>query len=1136
MSDWRGRAGARRSPPPEPAPQPEPFPWTEPADQPTGVGPLSAAELGTPAPAKPDGTGEPPDGTGEPPDARTSPDANDAETAEVEPARREATAAVGVGDLTAEDPSPPVEPVAPYQPPVSLGQKLFDAVKVWLTTGNSPVKVGAIVLLVGVGLLIREASRRGIFTLTIEARLIAVAVAALILMAIGWRQRERRPIYGRSLQGAAIAVLYLTTYAAFEVYDLMPAAAAAVAVILVTVGAGVLAVTQDARILAVLGIIGGFLAPVLSYSRPDDYVVVFSFYTVLSAAIIAVAWFKVWPSLNLLGLAFNFGIAAFWLLGRYAEEDWPSVQPFIATFVLMYMVLPVLFAVREPPSIRQPWTASLVFGAPFLGLGLQYLVIGHTAYGLATSALVLLGLEAVLYVVARRLGDDVGELAEAFAALGIAFAAIAVPLWLDAYYMAVAWASQGAILLWFGCRRSRGLAIAGGGLLQIMAAAAFATHLARTLPYADGLLVILNEYFAAAALLAVTGLVSSRLLHRAASRMRLDPSLAWLALAWGTTWWLAGGLIEIAYQVPSWPLPASFIFVVASCAVAVRAAGRTDWPHLEAAGAAVVPVLGFVLLAWLLQGPYHLDRYGGAAVLAVLGLVSGWLSQRAVHRMRLAPSWCWPALVWGAGWWLAGGFLEIAYRVPTWPLPVSFVFAVVSCGVAVRMFERVQWPHLFALGLGVVPVLGFVLLAWLLQGPYHLDRYGGAAVLAVAGLASGWLFQRCSDRSGLGSPFAWLALVWGMGWWLAGGLLEIATRLPSWQLPAAFAFVVASLGAAAMAAERAGWRKLNALGVLILPTMAVVLGLSIVEVSHPFGRYGWAVWPMALVVYYRFLRIRDHMLGALLATLHAGGFWVILVLVGTEVHWQVGRVAAGVWPPVAGVGAVLLLLAGTLGIRGTSRWPFEPHQRVYVTGGVGPVLAVLAVALFVANLLLDGDPPPLWYLPVLNPLELLMAAVVAVAFLWRRAAAAAGDHAFRSLVDARWALTLAPAGVVAATMSVARTIHHWRDVPWEFVALARSTELQAALSIVWAVIALATMVIAVRLGRRPVWMAGASFMGLVVAKLFFVDLSSLGAVTRVVAFLGVGALLVVVGYFAPVVPAATAEEAGGRSEDRTLGP
>ena len=998
--------------PPEPEPQPEPFPWTAPADRPIHVGPLRAAEPGTPAPAKPKDIAESPD-TG------TSPDVDDVEPAESEPARREAAAAVG--GLTAEDRSPPVDAVAAYQPRVTLGQKLFDAVKIWLTTGNAPVKVGAIVLLVGVGLLIREASRRGIFTLTIEARLIAVAVFALILLAMGWRQRERRPIYGRSLQGAAIAVLYLTTYAAFEVYDLVPTAAAAVVVILVTVGAGVLAVTQDARILAVLGIIGGFLAPVLSYSRPDDYVVVFSFYTVLSAAIIAVAWFKVWPSLNLLGLAFNFGIAAFWLLGRYAEEDWPSVQPFIATFVLMYMVLPVLFAVREPPSIRRPWTASLVFGAPFMGLGLQYLVIGHTSHGVAVSALVLMGLEIVLYVVARRLGEDVGELAETLAALAIAFAAISVPLWLDAYYMAVAWALQGAILLWFGCRRSRGLAIAGGALLQLMAAAAFAAHLARTLPYADGLLVILNEYFAAAALLAVTGLVSGRLLHRAESRMHIDPSLSWLALAGGTTWWLAGGLIEIAYQVPSWPLPASFIFVVASCAVAVRAAGR------------------------------------------------------------------------------------------------------------------LQWPHLNALGFAVVPVLVVVLVSWLIRVPYHLDLYGGAAVLAVTGLASGVLFRRCAARTSRRSAMSWVAMVWGVGWWLAGGLLEIGYRLPNWQLPVALVFVVGSLGAAAWASGRESWPQLNALGVLILPTLAVVLGLSIVEVSHPLGRYGWAAWPVALGVYYAFLRVRDNVLGVLLAALHAGGFWVLAALIGAEVHWQVGRVAGGVWAPVASLGAVLLLVAGTLKGRRSQRWPLGPHRRVYVTGCIGPVVLALTVALFIMNLLLDGDPSPFLYVPVFNPLEMLMAPVLAVGFAWRRAAAAEGDHALRGLVDSRWALTLAPAGIVAATMSVARTIHHWRDVPWEFVALARSTELQAALSIVWAMIALATMVIAVRLARRAVWMAGASFMGLVVAKLFFVDLSSLGAVTRVVAFLGVGALLVVVGYFAPVVPAATAHEAGDRSGDRTLG-
>lgn len=43
-------------------------------------------------------------------------------------------------------------------------------------------------------------------------------------------------------------------------------------------------------------------------------------------------------------------------------------------------------------------------------------------------------------------------------------------------------------------------------------------------------------------------------------------------------------------------------------------------------------------------------------------------------------------------------------------------------------------------------------------------------------------------------------------------------------------------------------------------------------------------------------------------------------------------------------------------------------------------------------------------------------------------------------------------------------------------------------------------------------------MGVVVVKLFVVELGDTGTLTRVVSFLGVGALLLVVGYFAPVPP------------------
>ena len=133
----------------------------------------------------------------------------------------------------------------------------------------------------------------------------------------------------------------------------------------------------------------------------------------------------------------------------------------------------------------------------------------------------------------------------------------------------------------------------------------------------------------------------------------------------------------------------------------------------------------------------------------------------------------------------------------------------------------------------------------------------------------------------------------------------------------------------------------------------------------------------------------------------------------------------------------------------------------------------------------------------------------------------------RGLFDPRVAVTV-PAlfGLFLLTMTVARSVHHWGGLPFDLALLARSTQLQAALSIVWGTTALAAMLAGARKARRDVWLAGAALMAIVVAKLFLVDLGNAGTVGRVVSFLGVGVLLLVVGYFAPAPPRAKLEATG----------
>ena len=142
------------------------------------------------------------------------------------------------------------------------------------TTGNVVAKLGVVILFFGVAFLVRFAAEAGL--LPIEYRLMGVTAGAMVMLAVGWRLRRSRPDFAMAVQGGAVGILYLTIFAAFRLYDLLPAAAA-LALMLVVVGlSGALAVLQNQVSLAVLGTTGGFLAPILASTGSGSHVSLFS--------------------------------------------------------------------------------------------------------------------------------------------------------------------------------------------------------------------------------------------------------------------------------------------------------------------------------------------------------------------------------------------------------------------------------------------------------------------------------------------------------------------------------------------------------------------------------------------------------------------------------------------------------------------------------------------------------------------------------------------------------------------------------------------------------------------------------------------------------------------------------------------
>jgi uncharacterized membrane protein len=116
------------------------------------------------------------------------------------------------------------------------------------------------------------------------------------------------------------------------------------------------------------------------------------------------------------------------------------------------------------------------------------------------------------------------------------------------------------------------------------------------------------------------------------------------------------------------------------------------------------------------------------------------------------------------------------------------------------------------------------------------------------------------------------------------------------------------------------------------------------------------------------------------------------------------------------------------------------------------------------------------------------------------------------------AAAIGTAAFVWANGMLLRTLHHWADIPYRLETMVRSTLVQTAFSVFWTMLALAAMMLATRRGLRTLWFVGAALLGVVVVKLFVVDLSRIGGIERIVSFIGVGILLLAIGYFSPVPP------------------
>lgn len=565
---------------------------------------------------------------------------------------------------------------------------------------------------------------------------------------------------------------------------------------------------------------------------------------------------------------------------------------------------------------------------------------------------------------------------------------------------------------------------------------------------------------------------------------------------------------------------------------------------------------GFGLQAGLVHDQPYAAAWSALIFGAVYLAVAAWALKRRKEGMGLL-SECVLAIGVGFVTLAIPLALDVQWTGAAWALEGAGAFWVGA--------RQARWmPRAFGL---LLQVLGAV-MAWanldpsVSAIPLANNGFVGPLLIAIPVLLTAWWLRQSAPHSGSAWAQQWepiersAAKPWFLGGFVFAAVAvvqEVSRALPpatseEWAEPVlqyhqqVQAGLLGLLGLMALAHwfgrtrqwPVATWPARTALPLIVLAyPVTLVMGRSVTDLPDLLA------WTAALGIHARLLQLDDrrgdalpsrwnaamHTLGALLLTGMLAD--ALFRLIDTASLWNTSWAGVILLTSAAAMLFALTRWAGRAGVAGPDGfgWPLNPHARAYWWRAAS-VLAVLTFGgAIAAGWFAQGDAAPLPYVPLLNPIDLAVGlAIAALAYRRQLLQRVQPQPRLAAWIAGNGGLgALAALGFVAVNGIWVRTAHHFMAVPWDYTTLSSPTVL-TGFSILWTLIAMGLMLFAKRSGERLPWLAGAVLLGVVVAKLLFIDMSQAEGIARIASFIGVGVLMLLIGYFVPLPPRKGTEE------------
>lgn len=356
---------------------------------------------------------------------------------------------------------------------------------------------------------------------------------------IAWSERFQRRgfrAFSYSLKAIGSGTLYLSLWAAFSVYALIPAGAAFAAMILVTGFNGFLAWTQDAELLAVYAIAGGLSTPLLVSTGGNHEVTLFSYLLMLDCAVLVLVALRPWSRLLFGAFMGTVLFVAGWWIAFYSFAQAGRTAFFLACFFLLFAFAPRLVQVRiDERGDNSAWDGLALIGMPLVNAALGFLAFYGLFEGSKTDwAGPWLAIAfAAFYLLLLRLPPR-GVLRESSALLSalhlsaaVVFLTIAIPLKTQGRWLTIGWFAEGTALLWLAARMQSRLLRALAMICLVLGLAALITvnPPASTTPF-------FNQRFATYVVAIGAFAFAAWLGRNTGEDSDCPPALCWSTLAW----------------------------------------------------------------------------------------------------------------------------------------------------------------------------------------------------------------------------------------------------------------------------------------------------------------------------------------------------------------------------------------------------------------------------------------------------------------------------------------------------------------------------------------------------------------------------------------------------------------------------